>query len=185
MKDYSNEKERRKELADLMRQNGWDVYEEVVSDEKNENGRYKFRLDILAKPPKCNFYIGFELKLYDGIRKGGEFFEALKQTLNYREQTFMGNKVELWVIDLYHTLGEKNFQWSDDTFRSSWIFMQSFLQKIGIGMIDEYGKITFMINSGEYIHRIDDPYGFNKTNWNKILTWVYRNKIKIIRGGDE
>jgi hypothetical protein len=80
MKIYSCEKERRKELSQLMRSKGWEVYEEVVSDERYENGKYMFRLDIMGKPPTCDYFIGFELKIYDGIRKGGEFFEALKQT---------------------------------------------------------------------------------------------------------
>jgi len=183
--DYSYEKERKEFLIELMRKSGWEVYQEVVSDQKHENGKYKFRLDIMGRPPNQTFFIGFELKLYDGVRQGGEFFESLKQTLDYQNCTFKGLKIECWVIDLYHYENDSIDSidiWSNNTYKSSCIFMQSFLQKIGIGMINKSGKINFMISNSEYIHDIkNNPYYPNKTDWNKILDWCKKNKIIIQR----
>lgn len=178
--DYAFEKERKKALANMMRENGWEVYEEVTSDQKNANGRYQFRLDIMAKPPQQDFFVGFELKLYDGVRQGGAFYEALKQTVNYQTLTFSEKKIDVWIIDLYRFEDkEKNWEWHEKTYNSTWIFMQSFLQKIGIGMIDRYGKITFINSNSEYIHRINDEYNYNTTDWQKILIHSKVNKITL------
>jgi hypothetical protein len=188
MRDLILEKQRRTYLADLLRKNGWEVYEEVYCDEKI-NGRSRFRLDIMARPPSFDHFIGFELKIYSGVRKGGEFFDALLQTLKYQGKSFRGYKIDMWCIDLFK---KSNEEWEKDTFHSSWVFMQSFLQKAGVGMLDshvykgeyksqDYERIVFMINDSAYIHLIGNKYGTNSTEWNKVYQRCIEKQIDIIQ----
>jgi len=178
---FANEKERRKFIMSELVKNGWtEVDEEIFCDEKI-NGKRPFRLDIMGRPPNCLHFVGIELKIYEGVRRGGKFFEALKQTLDYKGKHFKGKKIDIWVIDLY----KENFsEWHDDTFRSSWIFMQSFLQKLGIGML-RGEDIVFMINDSKHIYHLNLIYSTNETDWNAIYRRTLKTEMKIVELEEE
>lgn len=155
---YINEEEYESYLENFFKKNGWDVIRQCPADECL-GWEHPYTLDLMVRHPEKtkDEWIGLELKNFEGLSKGGKFFQIIKQMKRYSLLTFKCNKIKHWVIAIpqdnlrYQYINSSS---NDRTFE----FVRMFLTSMGIGIMMNDSCIHFCTNNSRGIVRIDNRY---------------------------
>lgn len=114
------EKEFQWNFVSYLKANGWNVFEQV----KSNDGKFA---DVIAYRPDVDVFIGFELKVIAGTFT---YTKALRQVMLYQKKTFKNITPSIWCIVTPRNEVSKHEEYE---YNSAWLTTR-FMWRFGVGV---------------------------------------------------
>lgn len=158
---FKTEKEYEDYLENLLLENNWEVLRQQPADEcQGWENPYTLDLMIRNKYILKNQWIGLELKNFEGISKGGKFWDIIKQIKKYTYLHFKGYKIKYWCVAIPNDNLKYNWMNNNENNRIK-IFLTSFLNSMGVGILELNRTIKFCTNNGNGIIDLTKKYNYH------------------------